>query len=373
MPEDHEGNGLRVAVHASPEALSEPWDRLADRLAVPPFFRPGWILAWACAFAPGKLSALTVTRDGELVGVLPLIVRGGVLAGPTNWHTPVFGFLAADREVSAELAERLVSQARVRADLSFLDPSDPNLAECRAAADRSRCSVIVRAVMRSPYIELSGTDWDSYRASLERKRRKDLERRRRRLDEEGSVSLDFSPGQTDLERLLEEGFALEGSGWKDERSSAIRSDPTTHGFYTEIARWASARGWLRMAFLRLDGRPIAFDLCLEAGGATYVLKGGFDPEFRRFAPGMLLTYESLRRGFEQGLSSYELLGDDDPYKLGWTPTVRERVRFQAFSRSPRGWSSHLAWSHGRAVARRALEVGRRSGLRRGSGLKAMMA
>ncbi|HKP88939.1 MAG TPA: GNAT family N-acetyltransferase, partial [Thermoleophilaceae bacterium] len=41
---------------------------------------------------------------------------------------------------------------------------------------------------------------------------------------------------------------------------------------------AAEQGWLRLAFLRLDGRAIAFDMCLEHGGAFYVLKGGFDPE-----------------------------------------------------------------------------------------------
>jgi CelD/BcsL family acetyltransferase involved in cellulose biosynthesis len=116
---------------------------------------------------------------------------------------------------------------------------------------------------------------------------------------------------------------------------------------------------LQLAFLRLDGRPIAFDLCLRSGSVTYVLKGGFDPALRRFAPGLVLTYESLRRALETGQSSYELLGDEETYKTMWTQTVRERVRFQAFSRSPRGRASHLAWTHGRSGLRRALEIARR--------------
>jgi CelD/BcsL family acetyltransferase involved in cellulose biosynthesis len=356
MPEEHEATGLRLELHTSPEMLSGAWETLADRLAVPPFMRPGWIVAWSRAFAGGRLSALTAIREGELVGLLPFMERRGVLSAPANWHTPVFGFLATDQDVSAALAMGFISRAHLRADLSFLDRADPNLAECQIAAQRARRSVVVREVLRSPYVGLAGANWETYRASLDRKARKDIERRRRRLDEQGSVSVEFGDGQADLERFLDEGFQLEGSGWKHERDTAITSDPRTHRFYTEIARWASQRGWLLLAFLRLDGKPIAFDLCLESGGATYVLKGGFDPAFRGFAPGMLLTYESLRRAFENGLSSYELLGDDAPYKLLWTQTKRERVRFQAFSRSPRGRASHLAWTHGRTAVRRTFEA-----------------
>lgn len=366
MPEEHEAAGLRLELHTSPEVLSGAWDALADRLSVPPFMRPGWIVAWSRAFAGDGLCALTAIREGELVGLLPFVERRGVLSAPANWHTPVFGFLAIDQDVSAALATGFISRARMRADLSFLDKADPNLAECQIAAQRARRTMVVRAVLRSPYVALADANWETYRASLDRKARKDIERRRRRLDEQGSVSVDFGDGRADLGRFLDEGFQLEGSGWKRERGTAITSDPRTNRFYTEIARWASARGWLQLAFLRLDGKPIAFDFCLESGGTTYVLKGGFDPAFRGFAPGMILTYESLRRAFEQGLSSYELLGEDAPYKLVWTQTKRERVRFQAFSRSPRGRANHLAWTHGRSVVRRAVQAAKRVDPRRAS-------
>jgi CelD/BcsL family acetyltransferase involved in cellulose biosynthesis len=111
-----------------------------------------------------------------------------------------------------------------------------------------------------------------------------------------------------------------------------------------------------LAFLRLDGRPLAFDMCIEEAGACNVLKGGFDPEFRRFGPGTMLTAASIERGFSLGLSSYELLGSEDEYKLAWTSSVRERVRFQSFPPSLAGRASHLAWTRGRDAAKRAQAV-----------------
>jgi CelD/BcsL family acetyltransferase involved in cellulose biosynthesis len=175
----------------------------------------------------------------------------------------------------------------------------------------------------------------------------------RRLEDEGTVTFEFADGTEGLDGLLAEGFAIEGSGWKTEAGTAIQAVPEVHRFYTEIARWAAERGWLRLAFLRLDGRAVAFDYCLEASGAYYALKGGYDVEYKRFGPGSLLTLESLKHAFESGLESYEFLGTDDAYKLQWTSTVRERVRLQVFSRGVGGRGQDAAWRFGRPLVKRA--------------------
>jgi len=354
----HGPGDLDLEVNATAEALEPAWDALCDRLAAPPFMRPGWILAWSSAFGHARISALTASRAGQLVGLVPFIKRRAVVTAPTNWHTPLFGFLADGAPARVALAERFLALGGVRADLSFVDREDPNLAACMTAAERYHRRVIVRTVLRSPYVPLGGIDWSSYRASLGRKV-SEVERRKRRLQERGTVVFEVHDGRRNLSSLLAEGFELEASGWKQQRGSAIVTDPQARRFYAEVARWASQQGRLVMAFVRLNGRGIAFSLCLQCRDALYVVKLGFDPEFRRFGPGMLLTYESLRRAIDQGLSSYEFLGREDAYKLIWTDAIRERVRFQAFSRSPGGRASHLAWSHGRSAVRRAQAAARR--------------
>ena len=151
---------------------------------------------------------------------------------------------------------------------------------------------------------------------------------------------------------FEEGLRIEGSVWKAESGTAVLSRPETARFYRTVAAWAAERGWLRLKFLRLDGRAVAFDLALECGGVAHVLKGGFDPDLRRLGPGMLLTERSLRRAFELGLRSYELHGSDDAYKLRWTSTTRSRVSTQAFPPSMAGMLAHLAFDRGRPLYRR---------------------
>lgn len=336
-----------VEVHAAVAPLEGDWDALAERVGAPPFLRAGWIAAWWEAFGAGELEVLAVRRDGRLTGVLPLGRRRGVVQSPANWHTPVFGMLADSEADAAALSAGLLARPARRYDLSFLDPDLRGLSEVRAAAREAGCRIIERPVARSPYVDAEA-GWDAYRATLSAKRRKEVERVRRRLAEEGRLEFVFEEDATHLE----DGLRIEGSGWKLERGTAIASDPAVHRFYTTVAEWAARHDWLRLAFLRLDGEPIAFDFCLHAGGAAYVMKGGYDERYRRFGPGMLLTYEEIAHAFEAGMRAYEFCGADEAYKTAWTRTVRERVRLQAFPRTPAGWADHLAWTHGRPLALR---------------------
>jgi CelD/BcsL family acetyltransferase involved in cellulose biosynthesis len=225
--------------------------------------------------------------------------------------------------------------------------------EVFAAAPRRS---VVRTVLRSPYVPI-GDDFAAFGESLSRRLRKEIRRLERRAADAGHVEYEFATGTERLDEQLDEGFAIEGSGWKSESGSAIVSSPETHRFYRDVARWAAARGSLVLAFMRLDGRAVAFDMCFEEAGVAYVLKGGFDTAHRKLGPGTLLTHASIARAFERGLRSYELLGEADDYKLQWTSELRERVRVQLFAASPGGLARRLAWTHGRRAVARLRERG----------------
>lgn len=343
---------LRFELVDDIEAITTDWDRLADRTDAPPFLRAGWALRWAESFAPGRLRALTAWRADELAGVLTLVVTGRQAASAANGHTPFSDLLAADGEAAAAIARRLLEPGRFRrVDLQHLSCEGrgwPALTAAAAAGSRPRLAWIP---VRSPYVALEG-DWESFQAGLPAMLRKNMRRRERQLDELGAVRLEVPDEGEQLDRLLSEGFELESSGWKRAQGTAITSEPRVERFYRAIAEWAAARGTLRLFFLRSGERSVAFDMGLCDGGRLYVLKGGFDPAFARFSPGQLLIWQVLQWGFATGLSRYELLGADDPYKLRWTSDVHAAARLQVFSRSPCGAGEWTAGRFGRPLVRR---------------------
>lgn len=344
--------------------LAEAWDDLADRTGAPPFLRPGWTRAWWRSFGRGRPVVFSVRRNGRLAAALPLVWDGRTLRSPTNWHTPRYGALAEDADAATELAARVLSAGPGRLAIGFVDPQDPAGAIPRAAR-AAGWLVSERPLLRSPHLDLSATTWDQCRARLSRKRRAEIGRRRRRLEEHGPVVLDVRDGREDLDaleardvldRLLVEAIRTEAAGWKGRRGTAIASDPRTRRFYADVARWAAPRGWLRLAFLRAGGRAVAADLCLETGGTHYLVKTGYDPAFAGLGPGVLLRHDMIRRAFGLGLSEYDFLGTDDPWKLEWTDTARERLAFEVHPPGVRGVAGWAVRRYAPVIARRARAV-----------------
>jgi CelD/BcsL family acetyltransferase involved in cellulose biosynthesis len=212
---------------------------------------------------------------------------------------------------------------------------------------------------RCPYLIVEGT-YDDLLASRGGNLRRGLPRRWRRLRAQGEVEFDVRDGGDDLDRLLEDGFAVEASGWKGRNGTAIRSTPATRAFYTEIARWLEGRCALKLGFLRLDGRAIAFEFCIEEGGRHLSLKSGYDERHRSDAPGVLLRSAMLERVFACGLERYDFLGTDEDWKMAWASRTEVQVQFQVFRRSPHAAADWAAQRYLRPLARRFLKRTRRS-------------
>jgi CelD/BcsL family acetyltransferase involved in cellulose biosynthesis len=337
-----------IETHDSFERIAQDWEDLAERTGAPPFLRPGWMQAWWGAFGSGSLEVVAVRRDGRIVGVVPLRRRGRVLESATNWHTPEFGAVAEDEQAVKALMVAVFGRRPRRASLWFLNPDNGEVRASRQAAAAAGYRSTFHRLERPPYVSIDAS-WSEFEKSVSTKVRSDLRRRWRLLEKEGSRVMEVADGRENLDILLQEGFRIEGSGWKDRAGTAVASQPDTLHFYTEVARWLAERGWLRLSFLRIDGRPIAFQYGIEQGGVHYLLKGGYDPAYKRFSPAKLLIHASLERAFSQGLTRFDFGGSEEIFKLVWTNGHRELVHYQGFAPSPLGlldWAAAPARRYG---------------------------
>jgi CelD/BcsL family acetyltransferase involved in cellulose biosynthesis len=339
-------------------AIAAEWDELVRFAGASPFSAPGWFDAWWHAFGHGRLDVFTLRRGGELLAVLPVSERHGLRRALTNWHTPELEILAVDSAARQALLRRVLRTTRTSLQLAMLTAGSDDAHDFASVAHEERLRILPRTIEYSPYVRLEGS-FDDYERTLPQRRRSELRRRRRRLAERGALTFEVQTGGERLEQLLAEGFAVEGSGWKTEQGTAIVSRPETEEFYRRVAAWAAPRGSLRLAFLRLDGRAIAFHFTIEEGGSAYQLKGGYDPEFRELAPGQLLVQDMIRWAFARGLHTYEFLGADEAFKLDWTASLRRRIALHAFPHSPAGAVAWTAQSYGRPLAKRARDMLRR--------------
>lgn len=343
---------MRTALEDVGRAAAD-WDALADRVGAGPFHRPAWVRAHVEAFSPAARLVLATARadDGTLRAAIPFLHHGRELVPPTNDHTPSFGPVYDGPEAAAALAGLLAAGDATRVMLRPFDASDPFRDHMRSAAAGRRMIVHEHVMRRAPYVELTG---EGPAALVSRGLRKEIGRGRRRLGELGELRLQIASTPAELPGALADLLAIEALGWKGEGGTAMASDPAAERFYRAVATWAAETRRLRLAVLRVDERPVAAELDILDGDVLYALKMGVAPEYRRTGPGHILMWMLLERvGPEDGVRRYEMLGEDDPYKMRWTDRTREMTEMSVFPRSPGG---ALAFGRHRlapAVARRA--------------------
>jgi CelD/BcsL family acetyltransferase involved in cellulose biosynthesis len=346
-------------------ALGPEWEALGRAVRASPFTRPAWIGAWWHAFGKGELVARTARIGGRLVGVLPLAETGGTLIAPTNRDTPEFATVAESDEARRALLADAFAMEPSRLQVEFLRAGGPDSVAIRELAGARRFRLEERPTRRSLYLDISGDFEEFERARLGSRDRGSLNRFARRLAEQGSVSFEVEDGKSELEGLLGEGYELEHSGWKTAAGTSIAARPEARRFYDELGRRSALAGTLRLSFLRLDGRAIAFQYGLEDAGIHYFLKTGFDPGFAKYAPGRLLLRDLIRRAFDLGLKRFELLGSEERYKRQWTDAAHDWVLLDAFAPTFRGRTSFFVQRSGRRIRSALGSAARRAGGLRG--------
>jgi CelD/BcsL family acetyltransferase involved in cellulose biosynthesis len=306
-----------AADSASLEAHVAAWDDLAGEALEPNAFFESWMLLPAVrAFGPGKdlVFVLVYRTDPRrpkgpplLCGLFPL-ERGRRYKGlPVSclsvWEythcflaTPLvraqyaaeclgtfFDWLARDRR-GASLVEfrllagdgpfyqQLVDLFRRRGTLTVLrDQFTRAFLRCRADADA--------------YL----------RAALSANKRRDLQRKERRLTELGRLEY-VTPGPgADVEAWLQDFLRLEAAGWKGQEGTALACQQADRAFFLEAAREGWRRGRLGLLGLRLDGRLIALRCNLLAPPGSFFYKPAYDEGLGRFSPGVLLEVDNIRR------------------------------------------------------------------------------
>jgi CelD/BcsL family acetyltransferase involved in cellulose biosynthesis len=287
------------------------WRDLAARAAEPNVFAESDFLLPALArLAPaGRVTTLMIwngaTRE-KLIGVaailpprLPLLGLSRVWLGEqAALPAMLIDRDATETAVSAVLA--WVASGRLRAAgllIPTLAPGGPigaALAAIAAREGRRIASFAERQRASLPAGRAAG-----FEASLDKKRRKEWARQRRRLAERGRLESRALEGTSGIEAFL----ALEGRGWKGERGSALAASAGLAAFTREMLARFAMRGDLRIQALILDGEPIAVGLALRSGARAFYWKTTYDERYAGHSPGVLMSIDfSSRLERETGLT-----------------------------------------------------------------------
>jgi CelD/BcsL family acetyltransferase involved in cellulose biosynthesis len=320
---------LYVDVVEADRALIDEWSRLSSAEGACLYSRPEWFVPWARAFSGGKVHCLRARRQGELVGLVPVIPDGRVLRAAVNGETRRFSPLLADSVDLLQVIDALPARWR-RWSLAYLPVTVSVCSGLNSLVERRFLSQELR---HSPYVDTVGefTSWESSRLSSSHRRT--MRRRQRRLSELGEVQFHVYDGKQRLSELLDEGFALEASGWKGQAGTAVSSRPAVHGFFRDFLFDAAELGILRMFFLRLNGAAIACHFTIEDQQALSSLKIAFDEQYRSFSPGVLINRATIEYCFQSpDIRRFDFHGEAEKAKLEWTDDTETQIGVEVFSR-----------------------------------------
>ena len=283
------------------------WDALAVCAAEPNPFNESWYLlaALRALDSAGTVNVLRFEAGGELAGILPLRRESRYYGWPiphlAAWvHANCFqGAPLVARGLEREFWRGLLGWADANAGRAlFLHlaqmPLEGPLYQALQVvlAEQGRLAAVVQHEQRAMLASVQSAE-AYYEQSLSGKKRKELRRQHARLSELGIVEITRQCDDAGLARWLEEFLALEHSGWKGTKGSALASHQTTLQLFREALTGAARHGRLERLTLTLDDQPIAMLANFITAPGAYSYKTAFDERYARYSPGVLVQRENL--------------------------------------------------------------------------------
>jgi hypothetical protein len=290
--------------------LIEAWSELARHASEPNIFYEEWFLRPALVqfdhHPDLRLFLLWAGQPGhsQLLGLLPIGLDNRFGRWPVphvqNWmhHNSFLGTPLVRKGSEQIFWEQLLTALDLSARPGFLHINgitiggslDQALREV-CGDQKRRCDLVhseARALLQS------GLGSEAYyEAAVRTKKRKELRRQAKRLDELGKLTFGHHPDAQDLDQWIDEFLHLEQTGWKGANGSALDSSPETRLFFQQAVAGAAAAGQLERRDIRLDGKPLAMLVNFLSLPGGFGFKTAFDEDYSRYSPGVLLQIDNL--------------------------------------------------------------------------------
>jgi CelD/BcsL family acetyltransferase involved in cellulose biosynthesis len=347
--------GLEVQLVTDPQhflAMRAEWNLLSGA-SQSVFLTHEWFeAAWRWRAGDSSLAVIAVTRDGALIGALPLVSK--LVSSRSGSRRAFEALTVPDTQAFDVLAVPAERTAVVRAIVQWLGAgaakwdvleigylpvgsvAEDYLAEVLRAQGYS---VGIEAAGSNPYIDLS-TGWDAYYSTRTRSLKKANNLAANRLRKSGEVKVRHhtksaeSPADR-AERLVALFAEISSRSWKRETGNSL-DHPGPNAFIRRLTELSVERGWLSAWTLDLDEKALATEYQLVFDGSVHALRSDFDSAFSDVSPGSHLFRVLLEELFQAGLRRYYMGPGENAYKLRWTEKAEPLRRMRAYSRSPSG-------------------------------------
>jgi CelD/BcsL family acetyltransferase involved in cellulose biosynthesis len=324
------GPTLQTQVYPDSSAfdiLAPEWNELLrDSAADTVFLTHQWQSTWWRHLGDGTPTLIAFRADdGRLVGLAPLYRS---LTNEGEWELNTVGCvdvsdyldLIARRgyegQVFGALLDLLVESDRDTLTwdvlrLCNIPERSPTLARLEPLAVERGFEVSRGVQEVCPIVTLDG-DWDAYLMSLDGKERRELRRKMRKANPHVGVDWYIVGPEHDLTTEVDRFLQLMALSHPDKAEFLHEGH---RAFMHDVARFASDKGWLELAFLTVRDEPAAAMFNLIYSNRTLLYNSGLDPtRFLHLSPGIVLTAFLIQHSIEQDRKEFDFLRGDEGYK-----------------------------------------------------------
>ena len=312
------------------ELLFPDWQRLWESDCRGEIFQtPGWAKAWWRAFGERcTLCTLAVYEECELVGVVPLVKRAGVVQFLGTPQADYADIICEERRATDVLTAAL--------DALVNRVGGWNECDLQHLAKHSRVVRHYHELPRRLRRCLHVVPTENYRTIVLREHREEIfrgllgkqhtRRRQNKLQKAGHVEFRFLETKAEAEQYLIEFFRhhVRRMAVIGKKSTCAR--PEFCSFLRALVGELDLRDGLRFAVLELDGRALAWAFGFEANGKFLLYQHTFDVDAWDYTPGEVLLWKLLEYAKGSIPREFDFGSGAEAYKNRFTNYQRETCR-----------------------------------------------
>ena len=325
-------------------ALEAPWKALFQSSARPvPFLAWEWVTTWWKHFGKAAKLLVILAKDdaGRIVGIAPLQIAARRAFGIFPVRSLEFigyrgssvcadhlDFLAesgAAHAISEALVEAVFAARKEWDCIELADLSEESAAPglLEEQARRRKFRLAEGAGQVCPCVPLAPS-WNELLKIVKEKKRSAIKWRRKKLLQAYPTQFQIFSDSAQVDAALETLARLHtlSRQRKNETGNFYRAD--YQAFHRDVAHAMARAGYLYIAQMDCDGRPVASTYGFHVGSVLFDYQKGYDPAYSRDGVGSVLTGMVIEDAIDR-LHAQELdfLRGTEEYKYFWATRDRK--------------------------------------------------